>query len=105
MSALPEPTRGAGWFYRTTREQRRLRREICALLESDLYKRAGGGGSESTPDPPCFATWASPLKWQVDYGQNLDGETMWARCYGPDGRVFASDFAIGSVEAFETVIP
>lgn len=104
-TTLPQPTRGAGWFSRTTRPQRRLLREIAAVLDADLYKRIGGAGSEQRPDDPCFATWVSPLKWIVDYGRNDDGETMWARCYGPDGKVFGSCMEIDCVEAFETVIP
>ncbi len=88
----PEPTRGGGWFYRKTSVQRRITREIASVLQDDLYRRWGGGGSEDEPAEPCFATWVSPLKWSVDYGCNLDGETMWIRVYGPDHKLFAASF-------------
>lgn len=101
---MPQPTRGAGWFHRGTQAQGRLIREIAAVLSDDLYKRSGGGGSEEHPDEPCYATWTSPLKWSVDYGKNTDGETVWARVYGPSG-VFASAFEISDVRDFEALMP
>lgn len=102
---LPQPTRGGGWFYRSTRDQRRIRRELASVLQDDLYRCNGGGGSEDEPDAPCFATWTSPLKWSVDYGPNLDGETMWARVYGPDGRLFSASFELVSGYDVEGLIP
>jgi hypothetical protein len=60
--------------------QRRTRREICDVLRSDLYQRTGSGEAS--------AIWTSPLKWQVEYGNNPDGETMWCEITGPDGALW-----------------
>lgn len=47
-------------------ERRRKVREIAGLLDSDLYKRVGGGEAS--------AIWESPLKWVVEYGYDEAAE-------------------------------
>lgn len=82
--------------YRSDVRQRRLIRDICDLLRSDLFKREGSGEAS--------AIWRSPLGWAVEYGHNDDRQTIWATIYKPDGTQYASN-DLATVYWLEETLP
>lgn len=68
------------------RQERRAKvRDMCRLLESDLYRRTGSGEAS--------AIWTSPLDWVVEYGYDEAAEgyqAVWCEVRsGVDGKAHA----------------